>query len=199
MNSVLILGCIIFLISSIYFWFANKKSFNSAFLVSLITLVSYIIMLEGRFVIGTVDEGVYWTRWLIYGISCALLTYEISKQLNLPSNKAWMATALTPVVMVTGTLSAIYSGVNKWYMFGISTLAFFIIGWIYFSSQSKELNRIKLYFLLGWSVFPVVFLFSPEGLGGISVVLASSIYLILDIFTKTVFYIHYQSLKQKVN
>lgn len=79
MAAALILGIIIFTISSIYFIIKPKKPFNSAFLVSFVTLISYIVMLQGSFV----EFDLYWTRWLFYGISCPLLAFEISKRVGL--------------------------------------------------------------------------------------------------------------------
>jgi bacteriorhodopsin len=42
----------------------------------------------------------------------------------------------------------------------------------------------------GWTVFPVVFFLAPTGLALISAAVAEMLYLVLDIFTKIVFYIH---------
>ena len=83
MNFLLALGSLIFLISSVYFLFFFKKKLNSAFFVSFITLISYLVMLEGSFI----TSGLLWTRWIGYAFSCSLLIYVISKKLNLPYSK----------------------------------------------------------------------------------------------------------------
>jgi hypothetical protein len=83
MLSILTIGVIVFAISSLVFYFGVKKSFNSAFLVSIITLVSYVIMAQGGFVVN----DIYWTRWVFYGLSCPLLAYEISRLIGLDGPK----------------------------------------------------------------------------------------------------------------
>ena len=188
MTTILLAGILIFACSSLYFWLTSKKEFNSAFLVSFITLISYIIMYEGRFLIGDSDTGLYWTRWVFYGLSCALLTHDISKQLNIAKGIQWLAVALTPIVMFTGALASVYSGTYKWIWFVISSVAFLAIAKIYYSTKSAELPRISIYFLFGWSVFPLVFLLSPEGLNIITNPFAGIAYLVLDLFTKIIFY-----------
>jgi len=198
MNIVLLAGIVMFACSSLYFWLTSKKEFNSAFLVSFITLISYIIMYEGRLLIGDSETGLYWTRWAFYGLSCALLTYEISKQLNIAKGIQWLAIILTPIVMFTGSLASIYTETYKWIWFVISSIAFLAIAKIYYSTKSAELPRISMYFLFGWSVFPLVFLLSPEGLSIINNSFAGTVYLVLDFFTKIIFYIQYSNLHKKL-
>jgi len=43
-------GMALFAASATYFLFAHKKDFNSAFLVSFITIISYTLMMEGSLV-----------------------------------------------------------------------------------------------------------------------------------------------------
>ena len=196
MNVVLFTGIVMFACSSLYFWLTSKKEFNSAFLVCFITLISYIIMYEGKF-FGNLDTGSYWTRWVFYGLSCALLTYDISRQLNIAKGIQWLAVVLTPIVMFTGVLASVYSGTYKWVWFVISSIAFLAIAKIYYSTKSAELSRISRYFLFGWSVFPIVFLLSPEGLNIITNSFAGIAYLILDFFTKIIFYLQHSNLQKK--
>jgi len=42
--------------------------------------------------------------------------------------------------------------------------------------------------LLGWTGFPLAFLLAPEGFGLITASVAAILYLLLDIFTKLIFY-----------
>ena len=196
-NTIMSVSIIVFACSSVYFWLTSKREFNSAFLVSFITLISYIIMYEGRFLIGDSDTGLYWTRWVFYGLSCPLLTYEISKQLNIAKGTQWLAVALTPIVMFTGALASAYSEPYKWIWFVISSIAFLAIAKIYYSTKSVELPRILMYFLFGWSAFPLVFLLSPEGLNIITNPFAGIAYLGLDLFTKIIFYTQYSNLQKR--
>ena len=185
MNFLLALGSLIFLISSVYFLFFFKKKLNSAFFVSFITLISYLVMLEGSFI----TSGLSWTRWIGYAFSCSLLIYVISKKLNLPYSKQISNIFLNIIVMITGTFASINSNEYKWYFFIISTLAYSKLIHEIFNSKSKKLKNISNYIIYGWSVFPLVFLISNEGLNFIIVEVSVFIYLILDFFTKIVFYI----------
>ena len=191
MDIILLSGAALFSFTSLLFLLSSKKKFNSAFFVSLITLISYLIMYEGSFVSLTSDGGeLYWTRWLFYGFSCTLLMYEIGKILGKSSQEIMKMVYLTAIVMVTGILSSIFQNEYMWIFFGISAIVYLILLFEIFKSKSKNLNAIKLYVILGWSLFPVVFLLSVEGLGLIGNVVAATIYLMLDLFTKVVFYLH---------
>ena len=191
MSLILTLGIILFSLSSFYFLIKPKSGLNSPFLVSITTLISYIVMLEGSFLVGGLDTGLYWTRWAFYGVSCPLLIYEISKQVGLNAKQNFTNIFLTVLVMVTGVLSSISEAEFKLAFFLISSIIFGKILHSVFTSQSDQLRRIGLYMILGWSAFPVVFLLSFEGYEIIKNPLAASIYLALDLFTKIIFYIHY--------
>ena len=193
MSTILSLGIITFIISSIYFIIKPKSGFNSAFLVSFITLISYIVMLQGNFV----TNDLYWTRWLVYGISCPLLCFEISKRLGLDLTKTIFNVFLTFVVMVTGALSSFSVGNFKLAFFALSTIAFAKLISDFYNTKSKELSTISPYIIVGWCVFPIVFTFSNEGVVQLlSAQNAAIVYLGLDIFTKIIFYIqHSKSIK----
>jgi len=197
MSLILTLGIALFSLSSLYFLIKPKAGFNSSFLVSITTLVSYIIMLEGRFLVGSPDTGLYWTRWVFYGLSCPLLIYEISNQLGLNIKQNFTNIFLTALVMVTGVLSSVSSGNFKLAFFIISCAAFAKVLYSVFTAKSTELSRISPYMIFGWSVFPVVFLLSFEGYGLIENPLAAALYLALDLFTKILFYIHFSFFSKK--
>jgi len=190
MSTILTLGIILFAISSIYFIIKPKEGFNSAFLVSFITLTSYLIMIEGNFV----TNDLYWTRWIGYGISCSLLVYEISKKVGLDVSKQISNIFLTVIVMFTGALSSVSVNEYKWAFFAISSIAFGKLLYEIYNTKSKNLAALTPYILFGWCVFPIVFLFSNEGLNLITVETSAIIYLFLDLFTKIIFYI-----QQKMN
>jgi len=56
------------------------------------------------------------------------------------------------------------------------------------SGDRSVFKSISPFLWLGWSVFPIVFFLSPEGYGIIGVGISMIIYLILDIYTKIMFY-----------
>jgi bacteriorhodopsin len=191
MSTILLLGIVTFVLSSIYFTIKPKQVFNSAFLVSFITLISYIVMLQGKFSVN----DIYWTRWIGYGISCPLLAFEISKRVGLDLNHKIFNVFLTAIVMVTGALASNSIGDYKIAFFGLSCIAFAKLMWSFYQTKSESLKTLTPY-IIGWCVFPIVFIFTNEGVNNlISVQNAAAIYLILDIITKIVFYIHHNNVK----
>ncbi|MFP4009374.1 MAG: bacteriorhodopsin [Spirulinaceae cyanobacterium] len=192
MNTLLTIGLIIFTISSAVFLFVKPKDFNTPFLVNFITLSSYALMLEGSFSFGQVeDTAIYWTRWVFYAFSCTLLTYGISQVLEKKTKETINLIYLTAIVMLTGALSSYYSGTFMLIFFVISTVAYILLILPILRSSSPHRSAVTKYILLGWTGFPVVFLFSPEALGMIGNESAGVLYLVFDVFTKIVFYIEF--------
>jgi len=174
-------GVVVFLISSIVFLLGwKKKQFNSAFFVSAITLVSYTFMLQ----VG----GTPYLRWLGYIFSCTLLVWVIGNYLSLSKEYLRTAMFLTPLVMLTGVFASL--------SFGFFMILWFVLGGFFFvrllmtllKGSKESFSNIKNYLWFGWSVFPLVFLVSPEGFGLISMSIAMALYLLLDIYTKIIFY-----------
>ncbi len=190
-NTIFLVGLILFAISSGYFYFAKKKpnKINSAFLVSFVTLTSYVLMLQGNFVTEAPNgQPIYWTRWLFYAISCSLLMLEISRVKQITSKeKISEIIFLNVVVMLTGLLAAISTDIWKWAFFVLSSIAYLIQISMLLRITNKESNWVNTYIYLGWSVFPIVFLLAPTGLAIINSTLAMALYLVLDLYTKIIF------------
>lgn len=190
-ETVFIVGIALFSAAAAYFLFAYKKDFNSAFLVSFITIISYTLMLEGSLMsIGAEGGAVYATRWLFYALSCTLLMYEIAKMLQKTMSETIFLLYLTVIVMVTGAAAAYYNG---WFMIGffvISSVAYVRLVYPLLTAVSPHRAAISKYILLGWTGFPVAFLLAPDGFGLISAATAAVLYLLLDLGTKVLFYLH---------
>jgi len=186
---VFMAGIAVFALSSSYFLWVYKKDFNSAFLVSFITIVSYTLMLEGSLAtVGAGGETVYPTRWLFYGLSCTLLMYEIARFLGVSLRETIFLLYLTAIVMVTGAAASYYEG---WYMLGffvLSTVAYVRLVYPLLMTQTPHGSVIARYIWLGWTGFPIVFLLAPDGYGVLTALTAAVLYLGLDIFTKVLFY-----------
>lgn len=179
-----------FSLAAAYFLYAYRKDFNSAFLVSFITIASYVLMLEGSTsVAGAGGEPVFVTRWLFYGLSCTLLMYEIGRRLGKSLQEIIFLLYLTAIVMVTGAASAYFTGTYMYAFFAISTVAYPLLLYPILTSTSPYRNTIAKYVLFGWTGFPVVFLLAPDGFGLITASTAAMAYLIFDLFTKVVFYL----------
>jgi len=184
-------GLVIFCLSSIYFYFIgrNKQGLNSAFLVSFVTVISYILMWQGNLTTTSADgEPIYWTRWLFYGLSCTLLMLEISKVKRIAGGERISLLYLTAIVMGAGFLAARDTTAVRWAHFAISSVAYVLLVLKVLSVKDGSWTHSYLYF--GWTVFPIVFFFAPTGLGLIDAGLANLLYLLLDLYTKIVFNIH---------
>ena len=189
-ETIFIAGIALFSLAATYFLFAHKKDFNSAFLVSFITIISYTLMLEGSLAsVGAEGGAVYATRWLFYGLSCTLLMYEIAKFLKKSQAETIFLLYLTAIVMGTGAAAAYFDG---WYMIGffvISSVAYVRLVYPLLTAVSDHRAAVAKYILIGWTGFPIAFLLAPDGFGLISAATAALLYLAFDVFTKVVFYL----------
>lgn len=196
LNLVFVAGLLIFAVSSAYFYLAgrNKKGLNSAFLVSFVTLISYVVMWQGNFTATTqAGESIFWTRWLFYGLSCTLLMYEIAQLKEIQGPQLVQLLYLTAIVMLTGFLAARDLTAVKWVHFLISSVAYVLLVSQVLSVRTAESEWVKGYIFFGWTAFPVVFALAPTGLGVIGTAVANLLYLLLDVYTKIVFNIQLDS------
>ena len=189
---VFLSGLALFSLSSLYFLLAYKhKEFNSAFLVSFITIISYVLMFEGSLAtIGAEGGFVYATRWLFYALSCTLLMYEIGRLLDFSLTTRIYQLYLTVIVMTTGAAAAYYVDVTLMLaFFAISTVAYILLIYPLLTADSPHRGKVAKYIIFGWTGFPVAFLLAPDGFGLIAASTAAIAYLTFDLFTKVVFYL----------
>jgi len=185
---IFIAGMAIFFVSGIYFYFFNKKAFNSALLICLITLISYILMWHGSLItISSAGEPIFWSRWLFYIGSCTLLMFEISKYKKIKNLDSIEVIFLTAIVMFTGFFAAWNITNVKWIYFAISSIAYIILLAKILSARKGVSGWINFYIYFGWTIFPVVFILAPSGIGILNSEISNLFYLILDILTKIVF------------
>jgi len=197
MNTILIASTIIFACASLYF-FLNRKKFGSDFpwLVSFITVLSYLVMLMN--INLNVDPTTFlWTRWVGYALSCTLLTASLTQIFNITGKDKITALVSTPLIMLTGVLAAIATSTSF-------LITFFLLGMIPFialisifrAKATPQNNYVLNYLYYGWMAFPIIFILSPETFGfvaSLSTILIA--YLVADFFTKVVFYIHTRKLR----
>jgi sensory rhodopsin len=190
LSLVFVAGLLIFAVSSAYFYFAgkNKNGLNSAFLVSFVTLISYVLMWQGDLIAVTqAGQPIFWTRWLFYGLSCTLLMVEIAQLKQIQGGKLAQLLYLTALVMLTGVLAARDLTVIRWVHIAISSVAYVLLVSQVLSVKTPESQWVSRYIFFGWTVFPIVFVLAPTGLGLIGAAVANLLYLVLDIYTKIVF------------
>lgn len=187
---VFLAGLLIFAASSVYFYFTvkSKDGLNTAFLVSFITLISYVLMWQGDLTVVTRSgQAIYWTRWLFYGASCTLLMLEIAKLKGIQGGGLVQLLYLTAIVMFAGFLAARDLTAVRWIHFAISSVAYVLLVARILSVRASGSRWVNSYIFFGWTVFPIVFLLAPTGLGVIGAAVANLLYLGLDMYTKIVF------------
>jgi sensory rhodopsin len=187
---VFLAGLLVFAASSAYFYFTGKtkSGLNTAFLVSLVTLISYVLMWQGNLTVVTRDgQSIFWTRWLFYGLSCTLLMVEIGQLKGIRGGGLVQVLYLTAIVMLTGFLAARDLTAVRWIHFIISSVAYVLLVANVLSAKESGSQWVNSYIFFGWTVFPIVFLLAPTGLGLIGAAVANLLYLALDVYTKIVF------------
>jgi sensory rhodopsin len=190
LNIIFLAGLVIFAMSSVYFYFAgkNRGGLNSAFLVGFVTLISYLLMWQGKLTTTSANgEPIYWTRWLFYGVSCTLLMLEIAQVKGIAGGERINLLYLTAIVMGTGFLAARDTTAVRWAHFAISSIAYILLILKILLTRTEGAGWTHAYIYFGWTVFPIVFLLAPTGLGLIGAAVANLLYLLLDIYTKIVF------------
>jgi len=197
MNTILIVSAVIFSLASVYF-FLNRNKFGSDFpwLVSFITVISYLVM-SMNINLGADPSEMLWTRWVGYVISCTILTMSMVEIFNIAGKKKVVALISTPLIMATGVLAAVASNTTFLIIFFVLATIPFISLISIFQQQATPKNSYVLnYLYYGWMAFPIIFLLSPETFSivpSLSVILIG--YLIADFFTKIVFYFHIKKLQ----
>jgi sensory rhodopsin len=192
---VFLAGLILFALSSLYFYFAaeNRRGLNPAFLVSFITLISYVLMWQGDLIIVTpAGEPIFWTRWLFYGASCTLLMVEIAHLEGVHGQTLTKWIYLTAIVMFTGFLAARDLTAIRWIHYVISSIAYILLIIDVLSARTPDSYWVGPYIYFGWTVFPIVFFLAPTGLGLIGAAVANLLYLLLDIYTKIIFNVQFR-------
>jgi len=190
LNIVFLAGLLIFAISSGYFYFTGryKAGLNSAFLVSFVTLISYVLMWQGDLTTTTqAGQPIFWTRWLFYMLSCTLLMVEIAQLKEIQGGRLVQMLYLTALVMFTGFLAARDLTAVRWAHFAISSVAYVVLVVQLLSVKTPGSQWVRNYIFFGWTVFPIVFVLAPTGFGLIGAAVANLLYLLLDIYTKIVF------------
>jgi len=184
-------GGVIFALASVYFLFIgkNKPNFSTEFFISFITTTSYALMsLSIATVVSLGGQMIYWSRWLFYMVACPLLMYDTAKVLRIPDRDYPKMALLTWLTMFNGFLASYIVTSSRWIFFVLSSAAY--IGLLYIVLQGEnnpDFMSLKQFVLLGWTLFPVIFLLAPTGISVLNTSMAQAGYLVLDIVTKIIF------------
>jgi len=185
-QAIFVTGGLLFGLATIYFWFAvSSKKFNAPVLVTAVTALSYLLMIDGSLAVGA--DAVHWTRWVGYMISCPLIFYTLAS--GVKRRTRFFFAAIAGVVMASGAVGAAVGGWLLWASFAFGSLIYILLLIsLYKESDPNQLRPTEHYIWFGWSMFPVVFVLAPVGVSVIGAATASGLYLILDLYTKVVFY-----------
>ena len=195
------IGAAIFGIATILFGTMNarkeKPTFNVELFVSFITSLSYIIMALGYATVTAPNgELVYWSRWLFYIASCSLLTTDIAHRKGLSHSKIIEVGFFTGLTMFAGFLASAVTSVDKWWFFGLSSIAYIALLFELNRGQRDRISqmpKILIFVTITWSLFPLVWLLAPTGFGLFDTFIETLLYLGLDIITKTAFGVYLYS------
>jgi sensory rhodopsin len=160
-------------------------------LVAFLTTISYVLMALGFLVVTSgFGEPIYWSRWLFYMGSCSLLTVSVAIILG-KTKTIIMAKIpiLTMVVMFCGFLAAFITSIERWWFFAFSSIAYLALLITLFQGIPREGINVRLmwFIIIFWSLFPVVFILGPTGIGFLTTFYTVLLYAVLDVITKIIY------------
>ena len=181
--------------------FGDNPFFGSNIFVSFITTISYVVM---ALALGTAvaenGQPIYWTRWLFYIASCSILTLDIAFIAQKPAFQKVEIALFTGMTMFCGFLASIIVTFDRWWFFGLSTASYISMLYILFKRSSNDeikLTAIMWFVLVAWSLFPLVWIIAPTGLGVITTTTEAVVYLALDFITKIAFGLYISTQQRK--
>lgn len=187
----------IFGIATLLFTFLSFRSGADEFLsfvdimVAFITTISYVLMALGFLVVtSSFGEPVYWSRWLFYMASCSLLTVSVAVILrNINTLTLVKIPILTMLVMFCGFLAAFITSIERWWFFAFSSIAYIALLITLFQGIPREgmNSRLMWFIIIFWSIFPVVFVLGPTGIGFFNTFYTVLFYAVLDVITKIIY------------
>ena len=190
-------GAAIFGFTSLMFAALEKRRhgeelvFGSNVFVSFITTISYVVM---ALALGTTvaenGQPIYWTRWLFYIASCSILTLDIASIAGKPLSKRAEVALFTALTMLCGFLASIIVTGDRWWFFALSTAAYIAMLYMLFEGSGGEkpnITSVIWFVMVTWSLFPIVWVLAPTGLGVFTPLVEAALYLALDFVTKIAF------------
>ncbi len=135
-------------------------------------------------------QPIYWTRWLFYIASCSILTLDIAFIAQKPASKKVEVALFTGLTMFCGFLASMIVTADRWWFFALSSAAY--ISMLYTLFRRLGDARVNVAFIMWfvmvtWSLFPVVWVLAPTGLGVFTTLVEAILYFVLDCTTKIAF------------
>ena len=184
-------------------WFFAKReknpNYKTASIVASVTSLSYLLMLSGQAtILNYSGEMVYFSRWFFYIVSCSLLMVTMVNVLKTKKDNILPILILNSMVMLSGAIAALLESPMKWVVFALGCVFFInqIILLFEGKSNKKTKDKVKFFIYFGWSLFPIIFILAPEGIGIINNLTAAILYFGLDLLTKVIFYFQLNKIKK---
>ncbi|UCE95341.1 MAG: bacteriorhodopsin [Candidatus Bathyarchaeota archaeon] len=95
--------------------------------------------------------------------------------------------------MLCGFLASIIVTIDRWWFFALSPAAYIAMLYTLFKplgDESVDVTSIMWFVMLTWSLFPVIWVLAPTGLGVFTTLVEAILYLALDFLTKIAFGIY---------
>lgn len=176
----------------------NQNQNNIMFVVFVVFLafISYLLMLFAS--LYSTEENVTLIRYVEWFITTPLLLLDLALIARFEFKTIYLMIFLDLLMIILG-LAAVYSSnlYLKYALFLLSTGAMIALFYILFNPKHKsphldektlkKSNDANLYTTVLWSLYPLVWIMSNQGLGIFSTSHATLAYMILDVLAKAAF------------
>jgi sensory rhodopsin len=135
-------------------------------------------------------QPIYWTRWLFYIASCSILTLDIASIARKPAAEKVEVALFTGLTMFCGFLASMIVTADRWWFFALSSAAYISMLYTLFRRSGDarvNVTFIMWFVMVTWSLFPVVWVLAPTGLGVFTTLVEAILYFVLDCTTKIAF------------
>lgn len=164
-------------------------------LIPGVAAVAYVVMALG---IGTVtigSETIVVPRYVDWLLTTPIMIGYVGYVAGAP--RRWIAAAAGGIaaVIVVGAAATVTTGLAKWGLFGLSSLVqlgvFGVLYLVYPKHAAERPGRRELFWLLQthvgllWLAYPVIWLFSPAGIGAVTADAANMVIVYMDVVAKT--------------
>lgn len=166
---------------------------------ALIAGIAYVMMtLVSLGTFGSVvpeDIGISAFRYADWSLSTPLITYYLSMLAGVPTRTRVLAVVANVAVIWIGFGSLLVPGLLQWALFGVAALAFLGLLYLYLSTFSRAIednpeSSRSLFTSLRdltvgiWTLYPVVYVLGPHGVGVLQVADHHFVVVALDITAK---------------
>lgn len=174
---------------------AGSGRFQYLLIIPGVATVAYLAM---TFEVGTLTVGsqtIILPRYVDWLLTTPVMMGYVGYVAGAP--RRWIATIAggIAVVIAVGAGATVTTGAVKWGLFGASSLVQLGVFWVLYrvfpTYAADHPERQELFWLLQnhvgvlWLAYPLIWVFSPAGLGAISLSAATMVIVYMDVVAKT--------------